>query len=271
MGRSRLPAILCAAAIAFAHAACADARADSPWSDWSVLRLDAKMGGLGSGRVEMRLRDGDRGAVLETEAAARMVGMRVGRSRTTSVLGADGRSERHERYSRDRGRRILFHDDGYEIEKLRSAHGFTAPPEDWKVYFRERYAYPAPDGRAVRPFDYYGMLLHLRDADLERPGDRVELWVATSDGPQLYRVEVAESRTHDRTWLDLGTGKERTEELRELRLDVTPADPANAEEGFLRMQGQTVIWVEAESKTPVEISGRVPRVGQVRMHVRAMK
>jgi hypothetical protein len=243
----------------------------SPWNDWSVLRLHARMGALGSGQFELRLSGDERKRIIETDARAKLVGVRVGRSRSLSILGRDGHTERYEGYSRNRGRRYRFDDEQYKVEKLKSDRGFEAPPGDWEAYFTTEHPYPTEDGRPLRPFDYYGMLLHLREVGLDRPGDTVELYVATTGGPQPYRIEVVEERTHERSWIDLATGRPRSEKTHELRLTVTPADPAHAEEGFLKMQGQTEIWVEAESKAPVEIAGRVPRVGHVRMKLEAMK
>ncbi len=49
---------------------------------------------------------------------------------------------------------------------------------------------------------------------------------------------------------------------RELRLRIIPTDPDEAPEGFLEMEGETELWVEAVSKTPVHLSGRVPRLSE---------
>ena len=57
----------------------------------------------------------------------------------------------------------------------------------------------------------------------------------------------------------------RTLLAREFRLAVVPADPGS-EEGFLKMEGEVEIWVEAETGTLLEIVGKVPRVpGKVRL------
>ena len=39
---------------------------------------------------------------------------------------------------------------------------------------------------------------------------------------------------------------------------------------FLNMKGETEIWVEASSKTPLEISGHVPKAGRVVLRLAAM-
>ena len=106
---------------------------------------------------------------------------------------------------------------------------------------------------------------------VERTGDETTLHVATSRGPRAFRIAVSESREGTRTFTDLATGHEQTVQLREFRLRIMPADPEQAGEGFLRMEGETEIWVEAESKAPLEISGKVPRVpGRVQLRLVAM-
>ena len=127
------------------------------------------------------------------------------------------------------------------------------------------FPYPTSgDQTANRLYDYYGMLLHLREEKLDVPGDEVTLHVATSRGPQPYVIRVAENRTGRRDIVDLATGEAETVTVRELRLVIIPADP-ESDEGFMKMQGETEVWVEAGSKTPLEIGGRIPRVGNIQL------
>jgi hypothetical protein len=98
----------------------------------------------------------------------------------------------------------------------------------------------------------------------------VTRYVATSKGPQAYRVSVSESRTNRRSFTDLTTGETITLPSNEFRLSVTPAD-SETDEGFLNMEGEIEIWVEAETKTLLEIVGRVPKVpGKVKLVLSAM-
>ena len=114
------------------------------------------------------------------------------------------------------------------------------------------------------------MLIHLRDVPLDAPGDEVTLHVATSRGPEAYRIQVSEARNSERSFLDLGRQEKVTLPVREFRLTVSPTDPA-AQEGFLKMEGAVEIWVEAESKTLLEIRGKVPRVpGKVKLALKAL-
>jgi hypothetical protein len=114
------------------------------------------------------------------------------------------------------------------------------------------------------------MLIQLRRQQLQALGDEVTLHVATSDGPEAYRIAVSENRTSERTFLDLKTQEKTTLPVREFRLTVSPTDP-QAEGGFLNMEGEVEIWVEAETKTLLEIVGKVPKVpGKVKLVLSAM-
>src|SRR5206468_1673477 len=116
--------------------------------------------------------------------------------------------------------------------------------------------YPASDAPGTpRVFDYYGMLLYLERAKLRQPGDEIVLYVATSHGPEPYRIRVSEARRSQRTFEDLSTGETKTVPVRELRLRVSPAKPGQDDEGFMKMEGETEIWVEADTRTLLEIDG----------------
>jgi len=247
-------------------AACLDApQSQNPWLRWTTLRFKAKSIPLFSGRVEMRVTEDPNGRRLDTTTTARFLGAVIARTTTTTLFDpVTGATKDYRSYSRKRGRHYVFGETSYTVEKLRPAE---KAEDGWQVTLSKEYPYPeTSDGRGVRQLlDYYGMLLYLRQLKLDAPGDETELYVATSSGPELYRIRVGESRSKERIIIDTATGEKRALTSRELRLIISPADP-DAEEGFLNMEGETEIWVEAESKTPLEIVGKIPRVpGKVRV------
>jgi hypothetical protein len=261
------------APLVLAGAACVDAEQErSPWSGWTTLRLKAKSVPLLRGHVELRLSDDDAGTRLETSTSARFFGATIARSNTATVLDpATGRTKEYRSFSSKKGRHYVFGEQGYTVEKLRPAEQRDADPP-WEVTARKEFPYPAAEDGAGegRVFDYYGMLLQLDDFGLDAPGDEATLHVATSKGPQEYRIRVSESRSSERVFRDLATGEKTKLPARELRLTVAPTDPT-AEEGFLKMKGETQIWVEAETKTLLEIVGKVPNVpGKVKLVLSAM-
>lgn len=252
-------------------AACVDApEARSPWHGWTTLRLKASSAPLLRGRVELRLTEDVAGRRLETSTTASFIGATIARSETTTLIDSvTGRTKEYRSYSSRKGRRYTFGEQGYTVEKLRRA---ARGEGDWEVASTREFPYPESNGGddAHRLYDYYGMLLDLGAGALDAPGDEVTLYVATSKGPQAYRIRVDESRRGERTFRDLATGKKTKLPAREFRLTVAPADP-KAEEGFLNMKGDIEIWVEAETKTLLEIVGKVPKVpGKVKLVLSAM-
>lgn len=252
-------------------AACGDVAAPKgPWENWSTLRLKAKGGALFSGRVEMTLSDAPGGRRLETEATAKFLGATLVRSWTESVFdGSTGRTRSYCSYSPKRGRRFVFGKEGYTVEKLSPPKGRGVPVDEWEVTSRAEFPFPASGGPVAVPHDYYGTLIHLRELELNRPGDEAAVYIATTKGAQLFRVLVAERRTRERSYTDLTTGEKETNAVEEFLLRIIPEDP-ESDEGFLSMEGETEIWVEAKSKTPIEISGKVPKVGRVKLLLTAM-
>lgn len=244
------------------------AEGTSPWQSWSRLSLKAKAVPLFSGRVEMRLERQPGKTVFLTHTVARFVGARIAASDTRTVLdAATGRTELYVSRTRKRARRYTFGEREYTVEKLRPDAGADAPLDRWTLTQKQTYPYPFDDrGQTTPVYDYYGMLLRLGETALEGPGDEVVLHVATSKGPTPYRIRVTESRTSDWSYRNPSLGARRTMPVRELRLRISPADPDRADEGFLKMEGETELWVEAGSKTLLSLSGKVPKIpGRVRL------
>lgn len=243
------------------------------WDSWRELRLEASKALFLTGKISFRLTPGEGSDVLETSTLGKFMGFELARSRTRSVIDrASGRPLEYTSFSKDSGRHYLFDDEGYTVRKLRAVRGFDAPLEDWTITAERRFAYPrGEDGKPVAVHDYYGMFLALAAAELQRPRDSARFHVATSDGPREFEVTVGEVRTGERSFRNLRQDTRVRQRVRAFRLRVTPTDPEGADEGFLNMEGETELWVEASSKTLLEVSGKVPNVGRVRISLAAIR
>ncbi len=240
--------------------------ADNPWHHWKSIRLKVKSMPLVSGRVWMHLKPDGEALNLDTETTAKFFGARVSTTRTQTVMDpASGLPRSYVSWNSKRGRRFTFDDKGYLYERLYPGpKNEKAALADWPVKHSVRYDYPAgADGKPLAVYDHYGMLLELRRTDLAKPGDEVVVHVATSRGPMPYRVRVAEVRAGEVRYSTLPGKQKRTTVVRQMRLEVVPDDPENAEEGFLNMKGETELWVEARSKTLLRIGGRAPKIGKI--------
>ncbi len=270
--RTTAAMLLAAGALGVAAGAAATA-SDTPWNGWESLRLKARKMLFFTGSVEMtQRREGDVW-VLETATHARFFGATLARSFTVTRLDAHtGRPLELTSRSAKSGRHYRFDAAGYTVRKLSPVYGADAPIERWAVTSQVRHAYPeaAPGAAAPVVYDYYGMILEIGNAGLERPGDEARFLVATSSGVKGYRIRVGEQRASSRTFRDLRDGGKRSVTVRELRLRIIPEDPDD-DEGFLKMEGETELWIESGSGTLLEISGKIPRVpGRVEIEIESI-
>lgn len=265
-------ALLAALALLATMACGRETEPPSRWHTWHTLHLEANASIILNGKIELIRRETGAGLLLETRATATALGQNVEDSRTLTSFDAGGRAKLFARQSRNGGRRYVFSEHGYTVERLALPDDRSRSLDEWTVTSSDEFAYPpaAAGAEPPRVYDYFGMLLELPNVGLDAPGDEATLHVATSDGPRAFRIAVSETREGDRSFTDLDSGEQQTLWVREFRLRVVPADH-DAGEGFLRMEGETEIWVEAESKTPLEISGKIPRVpGRVQLRLVGM-
>lgn len=210
------------------------------------------------GQVELRISEQGNGRRLEVDTQARFFGASVARSTSVSLLdGASGQARSYRTESKKRSRRYTFAPEGYTVEKFKRAKD----DHPWESASTHTYAYPlAEDGVTILPvYDYYGMILRLKAEPLRKIGDEVTVHVATSSGPEAYTVRVSEIRVGSRTIRRPRETARIELAAQEMRLSVTPT-ASESESGFLDMEGEVEIWVEAETKTLIEIVGDVPKI-----------
>jgi len=249
--------------------------APSPWRDWTTLRFDAGAKPLLEGEVELRLSEEEGRTLFDSSATARLLGIQVTRNRTRSTIDPDsGLPREYVSVNPGSGRRYLFEEQRYVVHKLEPGEDPDAPIEEWEVEERRSFDYPPSDdggGRAL-VLDYYGMLLYLRRLPLNAPGDEASLWVATSDGPRRWTVRVGESREVTRSYENLAGGEPLNLASREILLRIAPDGDGPDARGLLGMSGEVEIWAEAETKTLIQISGKIPNVpGRVKIELKGLE
>ena len=214
---------------------------------------------------------------LQTRTTATLMGAELVRTRTTSVMDpVTGRALEFWEQTMKSGRHYVFGPGSYTVQRLKPPKaGPDVPVSQWVGKSVREFALPesVAGGPATGMIcDPYGMLASLGRQKLEKPGDEVVLMVASSHGPEPYRIRVTESRLSQRSVVDAGSGANLTHSpIRELRLRVSPANPNPEDEGFMKMEGDTEIWVEASTRTLLEIEGTIPRVpGRVEVLLKAV-
>jgi hypothetical protein len=231
------------------------------WSGWKSLVYKTRAAFFIKGRVEMYFSQESQGQSFHTDTWAKFLGATLARERTRAVIDPEtGLTREYFNLTPKRGRHYIFTEEGYTVEKLNPTNGFDAPLEQWEVVSKIDYPNPPLDDLGSNQiYVSYNMLSHLRDEGLSKAGDSTTIYVATSKGPERYTVTVGEKRFVKRPVVDLDTGKKVIEKVMEIRLDVSPVDKKKAKD-FLGLKGQIEIWVEANTKTLLRISGKIPRV-----------
>lgn len=140
--------------------------------------------------------------------------------------------------------------DAQASSAARTTAASTAPPP------------PAASGDPSRwVHDYIAMIVRLHDLTLRKTGDEATVRVLTSKGAAPMRIRVAAERDVRRDLTNLSTDKRTSATFHELRLRVTPlAGSSSDTKGFMNMEGETELWVDAATRTLMEISGEVPKV-----------
>jgi len=166
--------------------------------------------------------------------------------------------------------RYTFNQGGVLHETLKPRSDAPDDPmERWRVSKREtlpeatgaQKTSNAPGDASGWVHDYISMIVRLHDLPLRKTGDEANVRVLTGKGPAPMRIRVSEERDMKREIADLATGKKSSVLFHELRLRVTPlAGSPSDTKGFLNMEGETELWIDAATRTVTEISGEVKKV-----------
>ena len=245
----------------------------SPVSNWTSLRYTTSKFLIFSGEVVMTKSAAGETVSVKTESRAKIFGSVLVDSWSVSTLdAATGRPLKFESVQpRKRIERWDFTGSRLQRWILKPPPDLPDTPMDkWAVTGSKTFPLPpagapaetpAPPVRSQWVYDYISMIAALRDLPLGKIGDATTVFIATSQGAVPMRISVGEERSGHRDLTDLGTGRSRRYDLRELRLRVTPVGGSRSEtRGFLNMEGETELWIDAVTHTLTEISGSIPKV-----------
>ena len=283
--RKRLAVLLTALALAPWLAPRAARGGTSPLEGWTRLRYTTNKLVVFSGELSMeRTQSGDK-TTVRTESRAKLFGSQL--VDTWSVSTMDRKSGKPQSFldvrPRKKAERYTFGETGILRETLKPRKDAPEEPfEKWRVSKKETLPLEAksatspasvttttpPAGGASQTsepsrwvHDYIAMIVRLHDLPLRKTGDEATVRVLTSKGAVPMRVRVSEERNVSRDLKDLVSGKTTSVSFHELRLRVTPLAGSPSEtRGFMNMEGETELWVDADTRTLLEISGEVPKV-----------
>lgn len=256
-----------------------------PFHSWKELHLVATGGLRSRGEVTLsrgpgRYRSPDRGQardafLVRTRATANALFFLDAEIESTSEVDPLDGSTR-EMVEIDPGKRAkLLRVSEKRLRLVRyepPTGGETLPLRKWSKSGEGHWARPEIDGIKPPLYDFYALVGALDRFPVGTVGDHLDLWLATSSGPLPLRVEVVDRRRRSREIRDLSNGQVRTVRLGELRVRLRPlTDDPDRVRGFLSMQGETELWVEARSRMLLEVRGQVPHLGEVVVRLEGLR
>ncbi|MBD3868987.1 MAG: hypothetical protein IFK94_12745 [Acidobacteria bacterium] len=230
--------------------------------DWNVLRFETGPYFMFTASAELRRTVQNGLLLLDTSTIGRRAGSRPleNRTRTTIDLSSGGIVETC-KLARTKCIRYRYKNGCYVVEFLPFADSFEEAAAG-TVRSSVSYSLPLDEaGRGpVQIVDFAALVYGLSRQPLYALGDTTTQWLATSTGPREVQIRVAEERKIRRTCRDLDLKRYRTVQTRELLVRVTPADQELGPTGFMGLMGPTAIWIDADTRTPVEVDGRLPNL-----------
>ena len=256
----------------------------SPLEGWTRLRYTTAKLIVFSGELTMNRSVSGEKTIVRTDSRANLFGAPF--VNTWSVSSMDRKSGRPLEFfdvrPKKKADRYTFGAGGILHETLKPRKNSpNEPMEQWRI--SKKQTLPVVTGAQKTSgtsadasswvHDYISMIVRLHDLPLRKVGDEATVRVLTSKGAVPMEIRVSQERDVRRQIADLATGKKATINFHELRLRVKPlAGTASETKGFLNMEGETELWVDAATRTVTEISGEIPKVpGRVDIEIAGYK
>ncbi len=153
----------------------------------------------------------------------------------------------------------------------------TLPPARWTDTSEGLRTYPVPPGRQP-VIEGTGLLYAIAAAPLDKPGDAIELLVFRRHDTQAVRIEVLAPEEitvgYDELWPRGAV--QRTGRIRALRLSlqgvpVPGGNPDDNELEVLGLKGRLDLFLDPETRAPLQLSGTVKLLGTVTLKLAAVR
>jgi hypothetical protein len=204
------------------------------------------------------------------------------RSRLTLLMdpasGAALQGTHHDLEGKHRYRVWRYGETGaYQRTRWPLDHGEESlSPARWSKTSEGPRKYPVnPAGRPV--LESAGLLYAIAAAPLDRPGDQLELLVFRRRDTQIVHVEVLAPRSVSVNYRELwpSGAVQRRGEVTPLRLAVRGLPVVNPDTGkgsddefeLLGLRGKIELLLDAETRTPLLLSGSAPVLGKVSLRL----
>jgi len=159
----------------------------------------------------------------------------------------------------------------YSVRRYPEKGEEELPSDEWSDALEEYedFGDGASEGAAIT--EPSALFYLLATAELDEPGDRLEFLVFSKNHVSPVVLRVEERTRLDVDYREISSGGERTVggKVEALRISIDPHPPAggDAEEdfNFLGLEGNLVVYLDPEHRLPLQIEGKVPYAGRVRI------
>lgn len=178
--------------------------------------------------------------------------------------------------SRHRYRAYRFTDQGvYSLLRKPEKGQEPLSPDHWSDTSDENFPHPEWAGEHLVVTSPSALFYILSVADLSRVGAHVEIPVFSRTSVELLVIKVEKSDRLKVNYVEVsGSDEKRIKgraETLHLSLRARPLDASSQTQfQLLGLQGDVVIHLDPRHRVPLEISGRVPRAGKVRIRLRRL-
>ncbi|UCF67625.1 MAG: hypothetical protein JSV80_18005 [Acidobacteriota bacterium] len=229
---------------------------------WARLRLEGRKLLIAKGISEIFRWPADEASsdeLVVVESSARVLGARAGRHLAAALTAAltDGAGvETKHWFEVSPGKRVrrgvMVGHERYEVSRYpleddedRPAHWVADQSASWML-------------AAERPRTRLGLYALLGRLGELTASPRGELHVLTKNGPGILRFETRDRRRELWRLTDLDQERRREVTLDVVEVHLLPADDG---ETLLRMEGETKLWIDADSSALLRIAGRRDGIG----------
>jgi hypothetical protein len=178
--------------------------------------------------------------------------------------------------NRHRYRAYRFGDKGvYSLLRKPEQGQEALTPDLWSDTEGHTFPHPPWAGENLVVTSPSALFYILAVADLSRVGDHVEIPVFSRTAIDLLIIRVEEADRLKVNYVE-ATGSEESQikgrvDTLHLSLSARPLDASTSTQfQLLGLQGDVVIHLDPRTRVPLEISGRVPRAGKVRIRLKRL-
>ena len=167
-----------------------------------------------------------------------------------------------------------FTEEGVYQLRRKPVEGSGDVAEEWPVAKELWDEYPAWLGDHVHVSEATALLYIVAAAELDEPGDLVQVPIFSTENLILvdFRVVGVERVKVDYEEVSGGPARQvkETIDVLEISIDAGRLGPTSTEDNLelMGMKGDVRVFLERESRIPVQLSGRVPVAGRTKIRVR---